>query len=64
MNKNITGSHIYYCKMWQNGELVRSFIPVTDGTRQALCDEVTKTLFQKQTSSRTLDMNGKREGGV
>lgn len=54
-NKNITGSHIYYCKMWQNGELVRSFIPVSNGTTEALYDEVTKILFQKQVGPKTLE---------
>lgn len=48
-NKNITGNHIYYCKMWQDGELVRSFVPVSNGTTEALYDEITKTLFYKQT---------------
>lgn len=61
-NKNITGSHIYYCKMWQNGELARSFTPVSNGTTEALYDEVTKTLFQKQIGPKTLGADG--EGGI
>ena len=63
-NKNITGAHIYYCKMWKGGELVRSFLPVSNETTEALYDEVTKALFQKQTGPRTLDINSEREGGV
>lgn len=36
-------------KIWDEGVLVRDFIPVTDGTQEALYDRVTKTLFYKQT---------------
>lgn len=64
-NKNVTGAHIYYCKMWKEGELVRDFVPVRGGSEEALYDEVTKTLFHKQMGSRTLEeMESEEEGGV
>lgn len=60
----ITGEYVYYCKIWENGEPVRDFIPVSDGTREALYDKVTKTLFYKQTGPKTLDTDNEAEGGV
>lgn len=60
----ITGNYIYYCKIWENGELLRDFIPMSNGKTEALYDQVTKTLFYKQSGPKTLDTDGEAEGGV
>lgn len=60
----ITGNYIYYCKIWENGELLRDFIPMSNGKTEAFYDQVTKTLFYKQSGPKTLDTDGEGEGGV
>lgn len=44
----IHNNRIKSLKIWESGEPVRDFIPVSDGTQEALYDKVTKTLFHKQ----------------
>lgn len=61
---HITGNYIYYCKIWENGELLRDFIPMSNGKTEALYDQVTKTLFYKQSGPKTLDTGNEAEGGV
>lgn len=39
------GARIYYAKFWENGTLVRDFIPVRVGTTGYLYDKVSKQLF-------------------
>lgn len=38
-------TYIYACKIWQNGNLVRDFIPVRVGTTGYMYDRVSGTLF-------------------
>lgn len=45
----IHNNRIKSLKIWQSGEPVRDFIPVSDGAQEALYDRVTETLFYKQT---------------
>ena len=48
-NYSFTGLRIYDCKIWKQGELLRDFIPVSNGREEALYDRVSGTLFPKQT---------------
>lgn len=44
----IHSNRVKSLKIWESGEPVRDFIPVSDGTQEALYDKVTKALFHKQ----------------
>ena len=41
---NRTGGRIYLCKIWNNGELVRDFIPVRIGSEGAMFDRANPTV--------------------
>lgn len=41
---------VYYCKVWNNGVLVRDYIPVIKDTVYCMYDKITKTYFYNQGS--------------
>lgn len=44
----IHNNRVKSLKIWQDGSLVRDMIPITNGTEEALWDNVSKSMFRKQ----------------
>lgn len=58
-NQVFTGSlKVYYCKIWQNSELVRDFVPVYDTNGKCgMLDKISGTVYHSATSSSFLECN-------